>query len=171
MQGQYAAPPVPWKMARRDHHRTQPAGPSAAAACIRAYQSRRPGRAERAAEADRRRHHARRASELHSPPVLLGLAGRWAARPGSEDGGEEQVRARAGAGGDRPGPAAGPGRHRCGPGTAVVAATRSSSTVAMAHLALSRAITRAQAKNLVLRNVSALTGTPPGQQGRPSRSM
>ena len=40
-----------------------------------------------------------------------------------------------------------------------------------AHLALTRAITRAQAKNLVLRNVSALTGTPPGQQGRPSRSM
>jgi integrase len=54
---------------------------------------------------------------------------------------------------------------------AAVAATRSSSTVAMAHLALTRAITRAQAKNLVLRNVSALTGTPPGQEGRPSRSM
>ena len=54
---------------------------------------------------------------------------------------------------------------------AAVAATRSSSTVAMAHLALTRAITRAQAKNLVLRNVSALTGTPPGQRGRPSRSM
>ena len=52
-----------------------------------------------------------------------------------------------------------------------VAATRSSSTVAMAHLALTRAITRAQAKNLVLRNVSALTGTPPGTEGRPSRSM
>lgn len=50
---------------------------------------------------------------------------------------------------------------------AAAAATRSRSTVAMAHLAL----TRAQAKNLVLRNVSALTGTPPGQQGRPSRSM
>ena len=32
-------------------------------------------------------------------------------------------------------------------------------------------ITRAQAKNLVLRSVSALTGTPPGRQGRPSRSM
>ena len=41
----------------------------------------------------------------------------------------------------------------------------------MVHVALSRAITRAQAKNLVLRNVSALTGTPPGRQGRPSRSM
>ncbi len=52
-----------------------------------------------------------------------------------------------------------------------VAATRSSSTVAMAHLALTRAITRAQANNLVLRNVSALTGTPPGREGRPSRSM
>lgn len=54
---------------------------------------------------------------------------------------------------------------------AALAAARSSSTVAMAHLALTRAITRAQAKNLVLRNVSALTGTPPGQEGRPSRSM
>ena len=54
---------------------------------------------------------------------------------------------------------------------AAVAVSRSSSTVAMAHLALTRAITRARAKNLVLRNVSALTGTPPGQQGRPSRSM
>jgi integrase len=52
-----------------------------------------------------------------------------------------------------------------------VAATRSTSTVAMAHLALTRAVTRAQAKNLVLRNVSALTGTPQGQEGRPSRSM
>jgi integrase len=54
---------------------------------------------------------------------------------------------------------------------AAVAATRSTSTVAAAHLALTRAVTRAQAKDLVLRNVSALTGTPPGQQGRPSRSM
>jgi integrase len=54
---------------------------------------------------------------------------------------------------------------------AVLAATLSTSTVAMAHLTLTRAITRAQAKNLVLRNVSALTGTPPGQQGRQSRSM
>jgi integrase len=54
---------------------------------------------------------------------------------------------------------------------AAVAAVRSSSTVAMAHPALTRAITRAQAKNLVLRNVSALTGTPPGRPGRPSRSM
>jgi hypothetical protein len=56
-------------------------------------------------------------------------------------------------------------------GLAQLAASRSSATVAMAHLALTRAITRAQAKNLVLRNVSALTGTPPGQEGRPSRSM
>jgi integrase len=54
---------------------------------------------------------------------------------------------------------------------AAVAASRSSATVAMAHLALTRAITRAQAHNLVLRNVSALTGTPLGQKGRPSRSM
>ena len=54
---------------------------------------------------------------------------------------------------------------------AAVAASRSSSTVAMAHLALTRAITRAQAKNLVLGTVSALTGTPTGRQGRPSCSM
>jgi integrase len=54
---------------------------------------------------------------------------------------------------------------------AAMAVSRSSSTVATAHLALTRAITRAQAKNLVLRNVSALTGTPPGTRGRPSRSM
>ena len=54
---------------------------------------------------------------------------------------------------------------------AAVAVSWSSSTVAMAHLALTRAISRAQAKNLVLRNVSALTGTPPGRRGRPSRSM
>jgi len=54
---------------------------------------------------------------------------------------------------------------------AAVAVSRSSATVAMAHLALTRAITRAQAKDLVLRNVSALTGTPPGREGRPSRSM
>jgi hypothetical protein len=54
---------------------------------------------------------------------------------------------------------------------AATAAARSSSTVAMAHLALTRAITRAQAQDLVLWNVSALTGTPPGRQGRPSRGM
>ena len=54
---------------------------------------------------------------------------------------------------------------------AAVAVARSGSTVAMAHLELTRAITRAQAWNLVLRNVSALTGTPPGREGRPSRSM
>jgi integrase len=54
---------------------------------------------------------------------------------------------------------------------AAMAVSRSSSTVAMAHLALTRAITRAQAKDLVLRNVSALTGMPPGREGRPSRSM
>jgi integrase len=56
-------------------------------------------------------------------------------------------------------------------GLAAIAVTRSTTTVGMAHLALTRAITRAQAKNLVPRNVSALTGTPRGQTGRPSRSM
>ena len=52
-------------------------------------------------------------------------------------------------------------------GLAAVAVTRSGSMVAMTHLE----ITRAQAWNLVLRNVSTLTGTPPGREGRPSRSM
>jgi integrase len=56
-------------------------------------------------------------------------------------------------------------------GLVAAAATRSSSTVATAHMALTKAITRAQAKNLVLRDVSALTGTPPGRAGRPGRSM
>ena len=50
---------------------------------------------------------------------------------------------------------------------AAVAASRSSATVAMAL----PAITRAQAKNQILRNVSALTGAPPGTRGRPSHSM
>ena len=54
---------------------------------------------------------------------------------------------------------------------ATVAKTRSSATVGGAHLALTRAIRRAQASDLVSRNVSALTGTPRGQAGRPSRSM
>ena len=54
---------------------------------------------------------------------------------------------------------------------AAMAVSRSGSTVAMARLALTRALTRAQAKNLALRNVSALTGTPSGTGGLRSRSM
>ena len=54
---------------------------------------------------------------------------------------------------------------------AAVAVARSSATVSVAHLALTRAIKRAHANSLVARNVSALTGTPSGQAGRPSRSM
>jgi integrase len=52
-----------------------------------------------------------------------------------------------------------------------VAKTRSSPTVGVSHLALTRAIRLAEANDLVTRNVSALTGTPRGQAGRPSRSM
>jgi len=52
-----------------------------------------------------------------------------------------------------------------------VAKTRSSATVGVSHLALTRAIRLAEANDLVTRNVSALTGTPRGQAGRPSRSM
>jgi len=54
---------------------------------------------------------------------------------------------------------------------AAVAQTRANATVGVAHLALTRAITRAQANSLVARNVSSLTGTPAGRGGRPSRSM
>lgn len=52
-----------------------------------------------------------------------------------------------------------------------VAKTRSSATVGVSHLALTRSIRLAEANDLVTRNVSALTGTPRGQVGRPSRSM
>ena len=75
-------------------------------------QGRRAGRPQGAAEGDRRRDHQGRASELHGPAVLRGLADRRAARPGPQDGREEQVRPRAAAGGHRQYPAAGPGRHR-----------------------------------------------------------
>lgn len=54
---------------------------------------------------------------------------------------------------------------------AVLAASRSTATVGIAHWALTRSITRAQAKSLIARNVLALTGTPEGHTGRPSRSM
>ena len=112
MQGQYAAPPVPGKMARRDHHRAQPAGPAAAAAGVRP---------SKAAVQDALKELRKEidggitkpgAGELHGPPVLRGLADRRAAGPGPEDGREEQVRPGAAAGGDRHCPAAGPGRHR-----------------------------------------------------------
>ncbi len=103
-------------------------------------------------------------------PMLRGLAGRRATRPGPEDSGEEPVGPGAGAGGDRDGAAAGPGRHQRGPGAGGgrgVAEQRDGGDGA----SLTRAITRAQAKNQILRNVSALTGAPPGTRGRPSHSM
>src|SRR6266496_3810022 len=41
----------------------------------------------------------------------------------------------------------------------------------VSHLALKRAIRHAEANDLVSRNVAALTDTPKGQQGRPSKSL
>lgn len=41
----------------------------------------------------------------------------------------------------------------------------------MGHLALKRAIRHAEANDLVSRNVAALTDTPKGQEGRPSKSL
>jgi integrase len=51
-------------------------------------------------------------------------------------------------------------------------ATRySSAAVTMGHLALKRAIRRAEANDLVGRNVATLVDTPTGQEGRPSKSL
>jgi integrase len=54
---------------------------------------------------------------------------------------------------------------------ALIAATRSTSTVAVAHNCLTRLIRYAEARDLVRRNVSALVDTPKGQPGRRSRSL
>src|ERR1022692_4451968 len=52
-----------------------------------------------------------------------------------------------------------------------LAKDRSSATVAIAHNALTRAIRHAEARDIVRRNVSALTDTPKGQDGRPSKAL
>ena len=52
-----------------------------------------------------------------------------------------------------------------------ISRTRASSTVGVAHNALTRLIRHAEVRDLVARNVSALAGTPQGQAGRPSRSL
>jgi integrase len=52
-----------------------------------------------------------------------------------------------------------------------MAATRASSTVSVAHSALTRAIRYAEARDLVGRNVATLVDTPKGQPGRRSRSL
>jgi len=52
-----------------------------------------------------------------------------------------------------------------------MAAGYSSAAVTMGHLALKRAIRHAEANDLVSRNVAALTDTPKGQEGRPSKSL
>ena len=54
---------------------------------------------------------------------------------------------------------------------AAVAASRSTSTVAVAHNCLTRLIRYAEARDLVRRSLSALVDTPKGQPGRRSRSL
>src|SRR5215467_4094999 len=54
---------------------------------------------------------------------------------------------------------------------AAMAAGYSTAAVSMGHLALKRAIRHAEAGDLVARNVAALTDTPKGQHGRPSKSL
>jgi integrase len=54
---------------------------------------------------------------------------------------------------------------------AVMAAGYSTAAVSMGHLALKRAIRHAEAGDLIARNVAALTDTPKGQDGRPSKSL
>jgi integrase len=52
-----------------------------------------------------------------------------------------------------------------------MAATYSSASVTMGHLALKRTIRHAEASDLVSRNVATLADTPKGQDGRPSGSL
>ena len=52
-----------------------------------------------------------------------------------------------------------------------LAKDRSSATVTIAHNALTRAIRHAEARDMVRRNVSALTDTPKGQDGRPPKAV
>jgi integrase len=52
-----------------------------------------------------------------------------------------------------------------------VAKSYSSAVVTMGHGALTRVIRHAMARNMVAVNVSALCDTPPGQVGRPSKSL
>jgi integrase len=58
-----------------------------------------------------------------------------------------------------------------GDALAAMACTYSTAVVSMAHSALTRAITHAQARDLASRNVSALITAPKGQKGRPSKSL
>jgi integrase len=51
------------------------------------------------------------------------------------------------------------------------AETRSTRTVVLTHNALERAIRHAAANDLVGRNVASLVTPPPGQEGRPSKSL
>jgi site-specific recombinase XerD len=52
-----------------------------------------------------------------------------------------------------------------------LAKEQSSSTVTIAHNALTRAIRHAESRDLVRRNVAALIDTPKGQVGRPSQAL
>jgi len=51
------------------------------------------------------------------------------------------------------------------------AESRSTRTVVLTHNALERAIRHAEANDLVSRNVASLVTPPPGQEGRPSKSL
>jgi integrase len=51
------------------------------------------------------------------------------------------------------------------------AETRSTRTVVLTHNALERAIRHAEANDFVSRNVASLVTPPPGQKGRPSKSL
>jgi integrase len=53
----------------------------------------------------------------------------------------------------------------------VLAREQSTTTVAIAHNALTRAIRHAESRDLVRRNVSVLIDTPDGQAGRPSKAL
>ncbi len=145
MQRQYAAPPVPGTMARRDHHRAQPRRPAAAPAGIRADQAavqdalknlrkEIDGGITKAAPAN---YTVRRCCEDWLTGGLPGRDPKTVAKnkfvlePVLAEIGSIRLRELDVADVDR--------------ALAAMAVSRSSSTVAMAHLALTRAITRAQA--------------------------
>lgn len=65
-----------------------------------------------------------------------------------------------------------PGHRRCLVASLqAMAGSYSTAAVSMGHLALKRAIRFAAARDLGGRNVAELSDTPPGQPGRPSRSL
>lgn len=153
MPGQSTAPPVWRPVARGGYDRVQPVGPAAAAPGVRPEQGRRAGRAEDTTK-DLDAGLARAAPGTYTVRQCCqdwlagGLPGRdaktvqknrYVLEPVLGVIGNIRLRDLEVSDVDR--------------ALAAVAATRSSSTVAMAYLALTRAVTRAQASNLVVRNV------------------